>query len=68
MSRAADGRMQKEVQQKLMSHGIRPPCRVTVTVRNSVVPLGGTVQYEYQKKAAVRAYSDRTAIPSCRAS
>jgi hypothetical protein len=55
MARKEDERLQQQVQQKILSHGVRPPCRVTVSVNKGVVTLSGTVKFEYQRRAALHA-------------
>lgn len=55
MNRKEDERLQHQLEQKLVSHGLRPPCRVHVAVRNGVVTISGAVQHDYQKRAAVHA-------------
>ncbi len=47
--------LQQKVAVQLTKKGIRPPCRVTVSVRNGVVTLSGTLQYELQRKTAIKA-------------
>jgi hypothetical protein len=55
MNRKADERLQHQLEQKLLAHGMRPPCRVTVNVRDGVVTVSGIVQHDYQKNAAIHA-------------
>ena len=62
MARKADERLQQQVQIKLLSHGIRPPCRVTVTVKDGIVTLAGTVQHGFQKRSAVHACRAMTGV------
>jgi|YNPMSStandDraft_1061717.scaffolds.fasta_scaffold67610_1 osmotically-inducible protein OsmY len=45
----------QKVALNLTKRGIRPPCRVNVSVRNGVVTLSGTLQYELQRKTAIKA-------------
>ena len=45
----------RKVEQQLMKRGIRPPCRVTVSVMKGIVTLKGQLQYEVQRKTALRA-------------
>ncbi len=45
----------QKVTVNLTKRGIRPPCRVNVSVRNGVVTLSGTLQYELQRKTAIKA-------------
>jgi hypothetical protein len=54
MAQKVDERLKGQLEQKLLSRGLRPPCRVTVAVNNGKVTLAGTVQFEYQKRAAMQ--------------
>jgi osmotically-inducible protein OsmY len=45
----------KKVNQRLMRTGLGSRCRVTVTVRSGQVSLSGNIQYESQRRPAVRA-------------
>ena len=62
MTRKADERLLGQVQQKLFFHGLRPPCKVTAELRDGIVTLTGTVQHEYQKRAAVHALRGMAAV------
>ena len=62
MTRKSDEHLQNQVEQKLLAHGIRPPCRVTVVVRNGVVTVSGTVQHDYQRSAVVHACRAMTGV------
>ena len=62
MTRKADERLLGQVQQKLFFHGLRPPCRVTAELRDGIVTLTGTVQHEYQKRAAAHALRGMAAV------
>lgn len=64
MTRKDDERLQHQLEQKLISHGMRPPCQLHVTVRDGVVTLTGTVQHDYQKRAAVHACRTQTGVRS----
>jgi osmotically-inducible protein OsmY len=44
----------QKVSQMLVNHGFRPPCRLSVSARNGDVTLTGTLQYENQRRNAVR--------------
>jgi hypothetical protein len=55
MLHKADDRLKSQVEQLLSCRGIRPPCKVSVSVRNGVVTLSGTVQYAHQKHTVVHA-------------
>ncbi len=45
----------RKVEQRLMKRGIRLPCRVKVSVMKGVVTLTGELQYQVQRKTALRA-------------
>lgn len=49
-----DRTIAQKVNQALISHGFRPPCHINVTVRNADVTLTGTIQYENQRRNAMR--------------
>ena len=62
MTRKADEHLQHQLEQKLLAHGLRPPCRVTVVVRGGVVTVSGTVQHDYQRNAVVHACRSMTGV------
>jgi osmotically-inducible protein OsmY len=64
MPQKLDERLKGQLEQKLLSRGIRPPCRVTVEVSNGTVTLAGTVQFEYQKRSAVHTCRSSTKVRS----
>ena len=45
----------KKVNQRLMKTGLGSRCRITATVRSGQVSLSGNIQYENQRRPAVRA-------------
>jgi len=45
----------KNVNQRLARAGLGSRCRVTATVRNGQVSLSGSIQYENQRRPALRA-------------
>lgn len=47
--------LKQKVEVNLTKRGIRPPCRVTVHVSKGVVTLSGTLQYDLQRKTAIKA-------------
>lgn len=53
--RIPDSKIAQQVNQKLMSGGIRAPSRVTVTAASGEVTLSGSIQYEHQRQAAMQA-------------
>ncbi len=50
-----DERLLRRIELKLTQIGLRSPCEIIVRVSKGVVTLGGTVLFDYQKRAAVRA-------------
>jgi len=52
---ASDQAILKKVNQRLARTGLGSRCRVTVGVRNGQVTLSGNIQYENQRRPAVRA-------------
>ncbi len=45
---------QKAIQQ-LSNHGMRPPCKVAVSTHKGSITLSGQIQYEHQRRPALRA-------------
>ena len=45
----------KKVNQRLMKTGLGSRCRITATVRSGQVSLSGNIQYENQRRPALRA-------------
>jgi len=60
---ASDRVVVQKVTQVLINHGLRPPCEIHVLSRSGTVTLTGTIQFEYQRKNAVRSAS---AVPGVR--
>jgi osmotically-inducible protein OsmY len=52
----------QKVSNKLASLGVRAPCHVTVVSNKGDVTLSGTIQYEHQRHAAVRAVKAVTGV------
>ncbi|MGQ9576052.1 MAG: BON domain-containing protein [Thermoguttaceae bacterium] len=52
--RASDRAIAQKVSQNLINRGLRPPCDIRVMSRNGIVTLSGIIQYEYQRKNAIR--------------
>ncbi len=50
-----DHLLNQNVIRQLSNHGMRPPCKVTVSTRNGSTTLSGHIQYEHQRRPAVRA-------------
>ncbi len=53
--RVPDRSIEKKVGQRLARSGLGTQCRLTVTVRNGTVTIGGQLQYEIQRRQAMRA-------------
>jgi len=51
---ASDRVVIQKVTQTLINRGVRTPCDIRVASKGGTVTLTGTVQYEYQRKNAVR--------------
>ena len=45
----------QKVIRQLLSHGVRPPCEVVVSTCEGSTTLSGGIQYEHQRRSAVRA-------------
>ncbi len=45
----------QKVKDKLSSIGLRAPCHVTAASNNGQVTVSGSIQYEHQRPAALRA-------------
>jgi len=57
-----DPTIARKVTEKLSSSGIRAPCRVTVASSKGNITLAGSIQYEHQRQAAMRAASSVTGV------
>jgi osmotically-inducible protein OsmY len=66
MNQREDRRLQHQIEQKILAHGVRPPCQVQVAVQRGAVTLTGTVRYDYQKRAALRACRSINGVNSIR--
>ena len=62
MHDSQDQDITQNVNNKLASRGLRPPCRVTVQTSKGTVTLSGTVQFSHQKGTAVRAINGITGV------
>jgi osmotically-inducible protein OsmY len=54
----------KKVNQRLTRTGLGYGCRVTVTVRGGQVSLSGNIQYEHQRRPALRAVGSVEGVKS----
>jgi len=57
-----DRTIAQAVIQRLATRGIRSPCRIDVQSRNGEVTLSGSIQYPYQRSAAVQAASTTSGV------
>ena len=57
-----DSVVSQKAKEKLSGVGIRAPCRVTVVSSNGQVTISGSIQYEHQRQAAVRAVRAVTGV------
>jgi osmotically-inducible protein OsmY len=57
-----DSTISRKVTEKLSSSGIRAPCRVTVASSKGNITLAGSIQYEHQRHAALRAVKSVTGV------
>lgn len=47
--------LNQRVIRQLANRGMRPPCNVAVSTRNGSITLSGQIQYEHQRRPAIRA-------------
>lgn len=57
-----DRNIAQAVTQRLAMRGIRTPCRIDVQSRNGEITLTGSIQYPYQRSAAVQAASTTSGV------
>jgi len=57
-----DRTIAQAVTQRLATRGIRSPCRIDVQSRNGEVTLSGSIQYPYQRSAAMQAASTTSGV------
>ncbi len=62
IERGEDRLILQRVNHQLSSRGIRNPCHVEASIKNGDVTLGGTIQYEHQRRAAVQAATGATGV------
>ncbi len=55
MQKIPDAIIIQKVTKQLSNHGMRSPCRIAVAARKGDVTLSGTIQFEYQRIAALHA-------------
>ncbi len=57
-----DQRVNDQVIRQLASRGVRSPCKVVVSTREGSTTLSGQIQYEHQRRAAVRAAQNTAGV------
>jgi len=57
-----DPTISRKVTEKLSGAGIRAPCRVTVASSKGSITLSGSIQFEHQRHAALRAVKSVTGV------
>jgi osmotically-inducible protein OsmY len=50
-----DQRVYNSVVRQLTNRGVRAPCKVVVSNRDGSITLSGQIEYEHQRRTAVRA-------------
>ena len=50
----SDRVISQKVTQALANHGLRAPCEIRVSARGGNVTLAGTIEFDHQRKNAVR--------------
>ena len=55
MLKVSDATISQNASRHLSNRGMQSPCHINVTVRKGYVTLSGTIQYEYQRLAAIHA-------------
>jgi hypothetical protein len=55
MNKVPDASIIQKVTRSLSNHGMRSPCHIAVAARKGDVTLSGTIQFEYQRIAALHA-------------
>jgi osmotically-inducible protein OsmY len=58
----ADRNIVQQVTQRLATKGIRTPCKIEVQSKNGEVTLTGSIQYPYQRSAAIQAASTASGV------
>jgi osmotically-inducible protein OsmY len=58
----SDRNIAQDVTKRLAMRGIHSPCRIDVQSRNGEVTLTGSIQYPYQRSAAVQAASTTSGV------
>jgi osmotically-inducible protein OsmY len=56
-ARQSDPTISQKVNQQLANCGMRAPCRISAETRKGYVTLTGAIQYDYQRRAILRATS-----------
>jgi osmotically-inducible protein OsmY len=62
MALGNDRNIATQVTQRLATRGLRSPCKIEVQSKNGEVTLTGSIQYPYQRSAAVQAASTASGV------
>ena len=57
-----DRAIMQQVTQRLAMRGIRSPCRIDIQSKNGEVTLTGSIQYPYQRSAAMQAAATASGV------
>jgi osmotically-inducible protein OsmY len=61
---SADPTISRKVSEMLSNRGMRSPCRIVVATKKGAVALTGTIQYEQQRRIAVKAAGSIAGVQS----
>ena len=61
---SADPTISRKVSELLSNRGMRSPCRIVVLTAKGRVTLSGTIQYEQQRRIAVKAAGSIAGVQS----
>jgi osmotically-inducible protein OsmY len=60
----SDPTISRKIGELLSNRGMRSPCHIVVTARKGRVTLSGAIQYEHQRRIAVRATQSIAGVQS----
>jgi osmotically-inducible protein OsmY len=61
---SADPTISRKVSEMLSNRGMRSPCRIVVATKKGTVTLSGLIQYEQQRRIAVKAAGSIAGVQS----
>jgi osmotically-inducible protein OsmY len=61
---SADPAISRKVSEMLSNRGMRSPCRIVVATKKGTVTLSGLIQYEQQRRIAVKAAGSIAGVQS----